>query len=94
MNVSISKKEYLKLQDAQEKLSLLEAGGVDNWEGYSISLEDYTPTSELYTEAEELLNELADNTQINYPAKRDTKHQVIFSKNAIEKIVQLLKNKK
>lgn len=34
--------ERLKaLQDSEFKLECLEAGGVDNWEGYSESLKDY-----------------------------------------------------
>jgi hypothetical protein len=33
--VTISKKRYDSLIDAQKKLDRLEAAGVDNWEGYS-----------------------------------------------------------
>lgn len=36
--VTISKKEYEKLLDDSETLAKLQAGGVDNWEGYNISL--------------------------------------------------------
>ncbi|MBB3910118.1 hypothetical protein [Sphingomonas desiccabilis] len=36
--VSIPRDEYLKLQEAAEKLAALEAGGVDNWEGYAEAL--------------------------------------------------------
>ena len=36
--VIITKNEYYNLRIAQEKLCLLEAGGVDNWEGYCDSL--------------------------------------------------------
>lgn len=36
----ISTSEYLELQDAAETLRRLEASGVDNWEGYSIAMED------------------------------------------------------
>lgn len=39
--IQISKKELENLQDAKMKLRALEAGGVDNWEGYDISLESY-----------------------------------------------------
>lgn len=39
--VTISKEEYDKLVDRDFKLSCLEAGGVDNWEWYSDSLEDH-----------------------------------------------------
>lgn len=37
--VTISKKEYESLLDDEKKLRALEAGGVDNWEWYSESLE-------------------------------------------------------
>ena len=39
--VTISKEEYDKLVDRDFKLSCLESGGVDNWEWYSDSLQDY-----------------------------------------------------
>lgn len=38
--ITITKDEYFKLKVAQEELSLLEQGGVDNWEGYCDSLND------------------------------------------------------
>ena len=37
-NVKISKAEYLSLRLSVEKLAMLEAGGVDNWEWYGESL--------------------------------------------------------
>ena len=39
--VTITVEEYTQLLDAQNKLSALENGGVDNWEWYSESLADY-----------------------------------------------------
>lgn len=36
--ITISKQEYFELRMEQERLSRLECGGVDNWEGYSESL--------------------------------------------------------
>jgi hypothetical protein len=38
--MEISKEEYFRLKCDSIKLQMLEAGGVDNWEGYSISLYD------------------------------------------------------
>jgi hypothetical protein len=38
-NVTISTKAYKKLKLASRKLAALEAGGVDNWDWYSESLE-------------------------------------------------------
>lgn len=37
--IIISKKLYNELIAAAEKLSVLEAVGVDNWEGYDIAME-------------------------------------------------------
>ncbi len=39
--VTITKLEYEDLLDAEAKLSALEAGGVDNWEWYGDSLQEY-----------------------------------------------------
>ena len=39
--ITISVVEYTQLLDAQNKLSALKSGGVDNWEWYSESLADY-----------------------------------------------------
>lgn len=36
--ITISKKEYFDLRCAEERLSMLEAGGVDNWDWYGESL--------------------------------------------------------
>lgn len=40
-NIIISKAKYLKLLLSAEKLTRLENGGVDNWEGYDESLNLY-----------------------------------------------------
>ena len=39
--VLVSKKRLADLEDNSRMLSALEAGGVDNWEWYSESLQDY-----------------------------------------------------
>jgi hypothetical protein len=39
--IEITKAEYDRLVDRDFKLTCLENGGVDNWEWYSESLEDY-----------------------------------------------------
>ena len=48
--VVVSKKEYEGLRKRDFKLTCLEAGGIDNWEMYSESLEDYR---KLYEEEED-----------------------------------------
>lgn len=39
LNITISKAEYESLLKDSEKLSALEAAGVDNWEGYDSAME-------------------------------------------------------
>ncbi len=56
-NITITKKEYLNLKLAEEKLSRLEQGGVDNWEWYGESLNpDGEPDLDKFEE--ELIKEL------------------------------------
>lgn len=38
--ITITKKEYAALMDAQDTLIRLESYGVDNWSGYSDALSD------------------------------------------------------
>jgi len=38
--IKITKEEYLRMSIAEEQLSRLEAGGVDNWNWYGESLND------------------------------------------------------
>ena len=38
--IEIPLEEYLVLQERSDKLAALEAGGVDNWEGYGWCFED------------------------------------------------------
>lgn len=90
----MSKEDYQRLLDAEEKLRLLENGGVDNWEFYDEALDGYVPTSELYEQARDILEELVEGSQIDYPAGRDAGHQIIFADSAFDRIVELLKEKK
>ena len=39
--VTISKSEYQRLKDDQEFLECLSAAGVDNWEGYTVAVQEY-----------------------------------------------------
>ena len=54
--VVLSKKDYEELKKRAATLSALEAGGVDNWEWYSDSLNDHLP--EEYKEKEESVEEI------------------------------------
>lgn len=45
--VTISRKMYEKLYKGSEKLAALESGGVNNWEWYGESLQQYIKDNEL-----------------------------------------------
>lgn len=47
--VQISDERYLELLQSEDKLSALEACGVDNWSGYEYVYEYLTPEEELIT---------------------------------------------
>lgn len=93
-NLQISRKELVKLEEAQEQLRRLEAAGVDNWEGYSIALEGYVPKSKLYEQAEDLLQTIGEHTTVDYPAGHEAGPNVVFDDFVLETIVNLLEDKK
>ncbi|QDP66007.1 MAG: hypothetical protein GOVbin631_68 [Prokaryotic dsDNA virus sp.] len=47
METKISAKRLKELERIEAKLAALEAGGVDNWEGYDISLEPFRKEDEI-----------------------------------------------
>jgi len=56
--MSISKQRLKELERAELKLNALEAGGVDNWEGYDYSLEGYHAENELEEKLDCLIGDL------------------------------------
>lgn len=46
INITIPESEYNELVRDQKKLWALEGGGVDNWEGYNDSLEEFWTSEE------------------------------------------------
>lgn len=54
--VEIEVEEYERLKRDSEKLAVLERGGVDNWEGYSIAMESI-PDEDNEAAAAEMLAE-------------------------------------
>ena len=51
---------------AVAEVTLLEIGGVDNWDWYSEAMEDYTPSGDEYEDAENYLNALENNGVDNW----------------------------
>lgn len=44
--ITISKKEYIKLQNDSNFLRALQSAGVDNWDGYDIACDNYEEIDE------------------------------------------------
>ena len=58
MKILIDNKRLKELEDAERRLCALEAGGVDNWEFYGDSLEEYEKEKEREEEIENVLQEI------------------------------------
>lgn len=58
MKIQIDSNRLKELERKEAKLDALEAGGVDNWEGYDFSLEEYRATIQKEEDAEEVLDSL------------------------------------
>lgn len=56
--MEISQKRLKELERAESKLLALEAGGVDNWENYGDSLEEWSKKVEKEDKLEELLADI------------------------------------
>ena len=56
--MEISEKRLKELRRAEEKLTALERGGVDNWQGYEDALAEYWATTELEETKATLLDEI------------------------------------
>lgn len=56
----ISEKRLEELLDIEAKMQALEAGGVDNWEGYGDSLEPYWAKKKAEQKAEEMIFQIID----------------------------------
>ena len=74
-DIKVSKSEYDKMQRDISKLAALEAGGVDNWEGFDESLTGWRKENDLSElidslvyEFSEAVNELACDADVDFPA--------------------------
>ena len=56
--MDITPKRLKDLERSEAKLNALESGGVDNWGGYDISLEEYFAKNELGKNRDTLIDEL------------------------------------
>ena len=58
MEIKIKSERLEELEDIENRMLALEAGGVDNWEGYGISLEGYRKQKEKAEEISDIINEV------------------------------------
>jgi hypothetical protein len=58
MKVQIEQSRLLELEDTEAKMRALEAGGVDNWEFYEVSLETYYKEKENEEKLRDLFREI------------------------------------
>ena len=84
--IQLTQVEYIELLRAQETLSCLEAGGVDNWEFYNEAMKDYVDPEErikIEAQAKEILDYLASYTDVDKdPAGPGTGYAVYFDPEA------------
>jgi len=68
----MDKARIRELERAEAKLQALEAGGVDNWDGYDFSLEDFYKYEEAEKKIAEAVNEIQETLamEIYEPSER------------------------
>jgi len=91
--VQITQEEYNKLQDKSAKLIALENGGVDNWEGYDISLEPYHKLKELEEKLDNLIQDIeeivgTDSEIETDPAGFGTGYSIHINKSAVRNAIK------
>ena len=84
-------KRYLKaLERAQAKLQALEAGGVDNWDGYSFALEEFRQEEELdeliAKHVDNICQTVAEDCTVEYPSCREAGAAIMFPDGVEEQI--------
>ena len=98
MNVTISQDRLNQLEERDTILRLLEEGGVDNWEGYDLSLAEWWKEKEeeeklrdAFSEIEEIIGE-----GIEEPAGRGCGYGIRpeVSDKAFKAFAELVKSKK
>lgn len=90
IEVKIKASEYEKMQRELSKLHALEAGGVDNWEWYDESLEVWRKENalnelidNLVCEFGEIVDNMAVDAEVDYPAGRECGYNVNMPRNDI-----------
>jgi hypothetical protein len=101
-DIKITKLEYDKMQRDLSKLNALEAGGVDNWEGFDDSLTDWRKENDLTEmidglvhEFSESVGELSCDATVDFPAGMDAGCSVMMpdSEDAARAFIAMVINK-
>lgn len=56
----ISSERVQELLDIEKRMRLLEAAGVDNWEGYDIAMESYEKELEIHGKIDDLVDSISE----------------------------------
>jgi len=79
------------IQRKLAKLAALESGGVDNWDGYDIALEDWRKENEHEANCEDFLDaimeEIAANCRVEQPAGVGCGYAVLDEKGALLELI-------
>ncbi len=82
MTTNVTTGRLLELEKAERKLQALEAGGVDNWDGYDDALEEFRKEDRLDELLDDLLDEIHESlveARVDYPAGHEAGSNVTLT---------------
>lgn len=89
--IQVDENTYNKMLRDIAKLNALEAGGVDNWEGYSFSLEEWHKENALDEILDEIISDMNDilvEADIEQPAGSGCGYSITFDEIAMKKLLK------
>lgn len=89
--IQIDENTYKKMMRDIAKLTALEAGGVDNWDGYSFSLEEWHKENALDEILEGIISDINDilvGADVDQPAGSGCGYSISFDEVAMKKLLK------
>jgi len=90
--ITIDQKRLKELEKAETILLALEAGGVDNWDGYDFALEKYHATVEQEEKLEALLDDVCSILCLGVYEPSERGAGYTFTETVLEKALDYMKN--